>query len=130
MLREFNLAGKGSQHLDVSHDVSKFWRYLPSTFQILYMNWSWSDNSRSSHPEVFWKKAVLKNLDKNTCTGASFLIKLNGKVFTVLKRNLATCIFLWILLHFLLWTAASVVSKIEKTDQKEKERRKRKRQGR
>ena len=37
--------------------------------------------SRSSHPEVFWKKGVLRNFSKfteNTCARVSFLIKLQA----------------------------------------------------
>ena len=60
---------------------------------------------RSSRPEVLCKKVFLKVLQisqKNTCTSASFLITLQASGLQLYeKRDSGTCVFLWILRHFL-----------------------------
>ena len=74
---------------------------------------SFGANSRSSLPEVFCKKGVLRNFAKFTgkhlCQSLFFLKKDSGTdVFLCLrpatffkKRDSSTCVFLWILQNFL-----------------------------
>ena len=58
------------------------------------------DQCRSSRPDVFCKKGVLKHFSKFTgkftCPRASILIKLQVSPATVLKKNTSRGIFLWI----------------------------------
>ena len=66
---------------------------------LLFGSWSLV---RSSHPEVFCEKGVLRNLAKlteNTCAKVSFLIKLQAyslRPTSLLKSGSGTGIFMWI----------------------------------
>ena len=50
-----------------------------------------------------WKKLfleILQNSQKNTCARVSFLMKLQAKPATLLKKDSGTGVFLWILQNF------------------------------
>ena len=51
---------------------------------------------RGSHPEVFYKKGVLRNFAKftgNTCARVSFLIKLQASACNFIKKETLTQVF-------------------------------------
>ena len=57
---------------------------------------------RSSLPEVFYKKGVLRNLAKfteNTCARVSFL-KFQASVCDIINKETLTAVFLWALQNF------------------------------
>ena len=59
---------------------------------------------RSSHPEVFCKKGVLKNFakfaEKHLCQKVFFDKVAGLRTATLLKKRLCKGVFLWILLNF------------------------------
>ena len=71
--------------------------YCKYRFTVVLKVTNFIRNNRSSYPEVFYKKGVLKYFAKLT---GKHLIKLQDKASTLLKKDSGTGAFLWILQNF------------------------------